>query len=182
MLQRAGGLRNDDALRLMAMCHPALAYEAVNPVALAPPIAPHIAAGQAGVDLSVAALRPRVQAVLAQGADFALVEGAGGWRVPLGGTETLADLAQSLQLPVILVVGIRLGCINHALLSAEAIARDGLTMAGWVANQVDPSAACIAENIATLDRLLDAPCLGEVPFLPEPSPEAVAAYLDLPEG
>lgn len=174
------GLRNDDALALMAECRPALAYKAVNPVALAPAIAPHIAAGQAGVDLTVAALLPKVQAVLAQKADFAVVEGAGGWRVPLSGTETLADLAQSLQLPVILVVGIRLGCINHALLSAEAIARDGLTIAGWVANLIDPSTSCIAENIATLTRLLEAPCLGEVPFLPEPVPETVAGYLKLP--
>ncbi|MBU2885338.1 dethiobiotin synthase [Gilvimarinus agarilyticus] len=175
------GLRNDDAQTLMAQSTQALPYETVNPVALAPPIAPHIAAQQAGIELSVASLLPRVQQVLAGQADFAVVEGAGGWRVPLSETQTLADLAQALRLPVILVVGIRLGCISHALLTAEAIERDGLTLAGWVANIIDPDSACIADNIATLKRRLSAPCLGEVPFLPEPNAALIAHYLSLPE-
>src|SRR5690606_3513788 len=132
----AAGLRNDDALALLGECSLELGYEAVNPLAFEPAIAPHLAAREAGVPLQAAGLARSVRAVLARGADFSLVEGAGGWRVPLSGGETLADLAVALQLPVILVVGVRLGCISHALLTAEAIARDGLPLAGWVANVV----------------------------------------------
>ncbi|MDO3386743.1 dethiobiotin synthase [Gilvimarinus sp. SDUM040013] len=175
------GLRNSDALALMAECHPELEYDAVNPVALAPAIAPHIAAQQAGLSLQVADLLPKVQRVLAQGAAISVVEGAGGWRVPLNDNETLADLAQQLQLPVVLVVGMRLGCISHALLTAEAIERDGLAFAGWVANVIDPHSACIAANIECLKERLPAPCLGSVPFLADPTPAAVAEYLVLPE-
>ncbi|MNC24862.1 ATP-dependent dethiobiotin synthetase BioD 1 [compost metagenome] len=120
-----------------------------------------------------------MQKVLARGADLTLVEGAGGWRVPLTGGESLSDLAVALQLPVILVVGVRLGCINHALLTAEAIARDGLTLAGWVANVVDPATSRLDDNLATLAERLAAPCLGRVPRLAEASPAAVAVHLDL---
>ncbi|MCY1423621.1 ATP-dependent dethiobiotin synthetase BioD 1 [compost metagenome] len=129
--------------------------------------------------MNVAALLPHVQKVLARGADLTLVEGAGGWRVPLTGGESLSDLAVALQLPVILVVGVRLGCINHALLTAEAIARDGLTLAGWVANVVDPATSRLDDNLATLAERLAAPCLGRVPRLAEASPAAVAVHLDL---
>ena len=124
--QTAAGLRNDDALALLGQCSLALDYAEVNPFAFAPAIAPHLAAREAAVELSVARLRPAVQQVLARRDDITMVEGAGGWRVPLAGHETLADLAVALELPVILVVGVRLGCINHAVLTAEAIARDGL--------------------------------------------------------
>ncbi|MEO4047088.1 dethiobiotin synthase [Pseudomonas sp. CAU 1711] len=174
------GLRNDDALALLGQCSLALAYEEVNPFAFAPAIAPHLAAREAGVELSVVRLRPAVEWVLARGADFTLVEGAGGWRVPLAGRESLSDLAIALQLPVILVVGVRLGCINHAVLSAEAIERDGLRLAGWVANIVDPHTSRLEENLATLAERLPAPCLGRVPRLGEATPETVAQYLRLP--
>jgi dethiobiotin synthetase len=117
--------------------------------------------------------------VLDKGADFSLVEGAGGWRVPLAGRENLSDLAVALGLPVILVVGVRLGCINHALLSVEAIERDGLRLAGWVANIVDPQTSRLEENLATLAERLPAPCLGRVPRLAAAMPAAVAAHLDL---
>ncbi|MCY1540269.1 ATP-dependent dethiobiotin synthetase BioD 1 [compost metagenome] len=120
-----------------------------------------------------------VRRVLAKAADFSLVEGAGGWRVPLAGSASLSDLPIALGLPVILVVGVRLGCINHALLSAEAILRDGLTLAGWVANVVDPATSRLEENLATLAERLPAPCLGRVPRLAEATPAAVAQYLDL---
>ena len=175
----ADGLRNDDALALLGECTLALRYEEVNPLAFAPAIAPHLAAREAGVVLDVAALRGPVQRVLDKGADFTLVEGAGGWGVPLAGTATLSDLVISLQLPVILVVGVRLGCINQALLTAEAIARDGLLLAGWVANVVDPHTARLEENLATLAERLPAPCLGRVPRLDAATPELVAGYLDL---
>lgn len=107
------------------------------------------------------------------------MQGAGGWRVPLAGRENLSDLAVALGLPVILVVGVRLGCINHAVLTAEAIARDGLELAGWVANVIDPHTSRLDENLATLAERLPAPCLGRIPRLPEASPAAVAAHLEL---
>lgn len=173
------GLRNGDALALLGECSLALDYAEVNPFAFAPAIAPHLAAREVGVELNVAALLAPVRKVLARGADFTLVEGAGGWRVPLAGRENLSDLAVALGLPVILVVGVRLGCINHAVLTAEAIARDGLELVGWVANVVDPHTARLDENLATLAERLPAPCLGRVPRLPEASPAAVAAHLQL---
>lgn len=173
------GLRNGDALALLGECSLALDYAEVNPFAFEPAIAPHLAAREVGVELTVAALLPHVQRVLARGADFTLVEGAGGWRVPLTGRESLSDLAVALRLPVILVVGVRLGCINHAVLSAEAIARDGLQLAGWVANLVDPATSRLDDNLATLAERLPAPCLGRIPRLAEASPAAVAAHLDL---
>lgn len=160
----AEGLRNDDALLLQSVITQPLAYEQVNPVALEPAIAPHIAAQQARRVLSVDRIAGFCRGVLHQ-ADFTLVEGAGGWRVPLNPAETLADLARTLQLPVILVVGIRLGCINHAMLTVEAIARDGLPLAGWVANIIDPDMPCQQENILSLQQRLAAPCLGVVPYL-----------------
>ena len=175
----ADGLRNDDALALLGECSLALRYEEVNPLAFAPAIAPHLAAREAGVSLDVASLLGPVRAILAKGADFSLVEGAGGWRVPLAGGENLSDLAVALGLPVILVVGVRLGCINHAVLSMEAIERDGLKLAGWVANVVDAQTSRLEENLATLGERLAAPCLGRVPRLDSASPAAVAAYLDL---
>ncbi|MCM2331698.1 MAG: dethiobiotin synthase [Pseudomonas sagittaria] len=171
------GLRNGDALALLGECSLALDYAEVNPFAFAPAIAPHLAAREVGVELTVAALLASVQRVLARGADFTLVEGAGGWRVPLAGRESLADLAVALQLPVILVVGVRLGCINHAVLTAEAIARDGLTLAGWVANVVDPATSRLDDNLATLAERLAAPCLGRIPRLPAATPAAVAGHL-----
>lgn len=173
------GLRNDDALALLAECTLPLAYEAVNPFAFEPAIAPHLAAREAGIDLSAACLAEPVRNMLALRADFSLVEGAGGWRVPLAGRENLSDLAILLGLPVILVVGVRLGCINHALLSAEAIQRDGLHLAGWVANVVDPATSRLDENLATLSDRLPAPCLGQVPRLPVSSSATVASHLNL---
>ncbi|MCY1420870.1 ATP-dependent dethiobiotin synthetase BioD 1 [compost metagenome] len=175
----AKGLRNDDALALIAQSSIKLPYEQINPFAFEPAIAPHLAAREAGVILSVQALLDPMRAVLAQGADFTLIEGAGGWRVPLSDQANLSDLAIALKLPVILVVGVRLGCINHALLSAEAIARDGLQLAGWVANIVDPRTSRLEENLASLAERLPAPCLGRVPKLKQVSAEAVADHLQL---
>lgn len=172
------GLRNDDALRLKVVINSPLMYEQINPVALEPAIAPHIAALEARRALSADRLAGYCRGVLGQ-ADFTLVEGAGGWRVPLNPAETLADLARQLQLPVILVIGMRLGCLNHALLSAEAIARDRLPLAGWVANVLDPDMPRLRENIDSLGQRLRAPCLGVVPHLGEPDPISVAEHLSL---
>ncbi len=175
----AQGLRNDDALALLAQCSLPLRYEEVNPLAFEPAIAPHLAAREVGVVLDVASLYQSVRGVLDRGADFTLVEGAGGWRVPLSGAQSLSDLAVALGLPVILVVGVRLGCINHAVLCAEAIARDGLQLAGWVANIIEPQTSRLEENLATLAERLPAPCLGHVPRLQSAQADAVSAYLDL---
>lgn len=175
----AQGLRNDDALALLAQCSLPLRYEEVNPLAFEPAIAPHLAAREVGVVLDVASLYQSVRGVLDRGGDFTLVEGAGGWRVPLSGAQSLSDLAVALGLPVILVVGVRLGCINHAVLSAETIARDGLQLAGWVANIIEPQTSRLEENLATLAERLPAPCLGHVPRLQSAQADAVSAYLDL---
>lgn len=173
----AEGLRNSDALALLGQCSLPLSYAEVNPFAFAPAIAPHLAAREAGVELSAAVLLAPVRHVLNQRADFTVVEGAGGWRVPLGDGGYLSDLPVALGLPVILVVGVRLGCINHAVLTAEAIARDGLRLAGWVANIVDPATSRLDDNLATLTALLAAPCLGQVPRLANASAENVADQL-----
>lgn len=178
-LRTAAGLRNDDALTLQAECAPALDYELLNPVALEPAIAPHIAAAEAGLQLHAGQLAEACRRVFQRNADLTLVEGAGGWRVPLNASQTLADLAIELAEPVILVVGLRLGCINHALLTLEAIAADGLSVAGWVANQIDPQMDRQQHNLETLKELISAPLLGVVPQLAPLSSAAVAAHLRL---
>jgi dethiobiotin synthetase len=171
--------RNEDALQLQACMTERMAYNEVNPVALAEAIAPHLAAAHEGVNLRVDALAEQCRAGMAAEADLVLVEGAGGWRVPLGPGETLADLAVALQLDVILVVGMRLGCINHALLTSEAIRRDGLNLAGWVANEPGERMACYEENLDTLRSLLPAPLLGEIPRLSPFDPAVAAGSLSL---
>ena len=173
------GLRNSDALSLWGECSLPLSYAEVNPLAFAPAIAPHLAAREVGTFLTVDALVVPIRAMRAKQADFMLVEGAGGWRVPLEGEANLSDVARAVGFPVILVVGVRLGCINHAVLTAEAIAQDGLNLAGWVANIVDPQTSRLEDNLATLHERLPAPCLGTVPYLAEATPAAVADYLDL---
>lgn len=175
----ADGLRNEDALALMSQCQPPLPYELINPVALEAAIAPHIAAWEEGVALSAEMLSSRCNAVFARNAELTLVEGAGGWRVPLNAQQTLADLAGLLGIPVVMVVGMRLGCINHAVLTAEAIKADGLVLAGWVANRVDPDMSRPDENLATLRQMIEAPCLGVVPWLDQPSADEIAAHLDV---
>ncbi|MCV4342988.1 dethiobiotin synthase [Pseudomonas capsici] len=175
----AQGLRNADALALQAECSLELAYDDINPFTFEPAIAPHLAAREAGVSLTVNALLQPMRRLLERNADFTLIEGAGGWRVPLADQSNLSDLVMGLGLPVILVVGVRLGCINHALLTAEAIAQDGLQLAGWVANIIDPKTSRLEENLATLSERLPAPCIGRVPRFKKASAEAVAEHLHL---
>jgi dethiobiotin synthetase len=177
--QTEDGLRNEDALMLIDAMSAELPYSQVNPIAFEPPIAPHIAAMRENKQLSVSRLTGFCNGILMQPSDFVVIEGAGGWRVPLNPRETLANLAVELNLPVVLVVGMRLGCINHALLTAEAIERDGLKVAGWVANRVDPEMSCYEENLMTLKTLIQAPLLGEVPFLEDANKNTVAACLDI---
>lgn len=178
--QTAHGLRNDDALALMAEMTEPLSYDEVNPVALAAALSPHLAAAEAGRRLSIQQLAGFTRGGLMRRADFALVEGAGGWRVPISSRELLSALPKELGLPVVLVVGMRLGCINHAVLTVEAIVRDGLRLAGWVANVIDPEMAALDENIATLNSMLPAPCLGVLPWQPDASAAQRAEFLQLP--
>jgi len=174
-----GAWVSTDAMALRAASTVRVPPELDNPVALPDPVSPHIAAARAGRQVGVAELLA-AQRALAGLADVVLVEGAGGWRVPLNDTETLADLARALAAPVVLVVGLRLGCLNHALLTAEAIRADGLTLAGWVANSIDPAMACRDENIETLRQRLHAPLLGVLPW--SPAPDARLISLQLPAG
>jgi dethiobiotin synthetase len=175
----AAGLLNEDALQLQRQSSVALPYALVNPYAFEPPIAPHIAAAQAGVTIAIDTIRSACDDIAAT-AECVLVEGVGGWQVPLNADETLADLARALGLEVILVVGIRLGCLNHALLTAESITACGCTPAGWVANLLPPLADCAGENINALKSRLSFPFLGEVPVMQCVEPERVAGYLSLP--
>ncbi|MGA9855021.1 MAG: dethiobiotin synthase [Gammaproteobacteria bacterium] len=175
--QTVEGLRNEDALALQAAATSLRPYEEVNPYVFAPVIAPHLAAAEAGVTIEL----PRILAAfrrLSIGADVVVVEGVGGWQVPLANGLQLPDLARSLGLPVILVVGLRLGCLNHALLSARAILADGLILAGWVANAIEPDFERRAENLATLKDAMHVPLLGEIPWRPGITAEGAGDGLD----
>ena len=173
----AEGLRNADALLLQSVITEPLMYEQINPIALTAAMAPHIAAQQEKRSLSADRLAGFCRGSLNQ-AQLTLIEGAGGWRVPLNPSETMADLVKILRLPVILVVGVRLGCINHALLTVEAIRNDGVPLVGWIANCIDADMPVLEENIHSLAARIPAPCLGVIPWLPDAQPESVTAHLD----
>ena len=162
------GELNEDVTALLQAANVAADIRDVNPYAFDQPVAPHIAAAQAGVRIELAVITAAYSR-LAAAADVVVVEGAGGWRVPLNEAKDMADLAQALGLPVVLVVGLRLGCINHALLTAESIARRQVPWAGWVGNHIDPAMACQAENLAALRARLPGPCLGVQVFCGEAS-------------
>jgi dethiobiotin synthetase len=179
-LQTAAGLRNADALALAAESSVHVPYAATNPYCFEPAIAPHLAAAEAGVPIPVTALTRWYQAV-ATDAEFVIVEGAGGWRVPLHPDGFLSDLPEQLGLGVVLVVGLRLGCLNHARLTLEAIERSGrCRFVGWIGCQVDPDFARLGANLDTLARLLGQPALAVVPHLAEPEPGRTASCLATP--
>ena len=171
------GLRNDDARILMTAANVKLPYDLVNPCAYRLPIAPHIAAQLDARPIDVDACRQAYAAAQRQ-ADFVVVESAGGWLVPLDDARTTEDLALAYGLPVVLVVGIRLGCISHALLSARAIAASGLRLAGWIANRVQADSAYPEQNIAALTQRIAAPRLGTLAFGVDPDAAAKALNLD----
>jgi dethiobiotin synthetase len=171
------GLRNDDALLLQRQGSLLLDYRDINPYAFEPAIAPHLAASEAGVRIGIEVIKTVFERLAAQ-ADRVCVEGVGGWLVPLNETQTVADLAAELELEIILVVGIRLGCLNHALLTQAAIAAADLPIAGWVANQPSPDCERAGDIIAALRSRLDAPLLGTVPYLPGWTAAGVATCLD----
>ena len=172
------GLVNEDVEKLIAASNVAAPRADVNPYCFAPPIAPHIAAQQAGVTIALDRIEQSFERLAAR-AEVTIVEGVGGFRVPLGpGIET-AQLAERLALPVVLVVGMRLGCLNHALLTAEAIAARGLKLAGWAANHVDAEMSVAADNVRALEERIAAPMIARISHARQPDVHAVAAALDV---
>jgi dethiobiotin synthetase len=174
-----GGLHCEDVELLRHASSVQAPTELVNPYAFAPPVAPHVAAAEAGATIALERIR-RAYMALTDLADIVVVEGVGGFRVPLDERSDTADLARLLDLPVVLVVGMRLGCLSHALLTVEAIAARGLPLAGWVANRVDPEMAGFDANLEALQRRIVAPLLGVVAYAPQPDAARVAQGLLLP--
>jgi dethiobiotin synthetase len=182
--QTADGLRNEDALALQSAASVKLPYDLINPISFEPPIAPHIAAAQLQQEIDMGLVLASLNKLQNENADLLLVEGAGGWRLPVimptllsvsrsslnankvhnSEVVYLSDFVSERQLPVVLVVGMKLGCLNHAALTLEQIKRDNCVVIGWIANQVDPNMDCYALNLASLHALLDAPFLGEVGY------------------
>jgi len=172
----SGGLRNEDALALAAETSRPWPYETINPYCFEPAIAPHLAAAEAGVEIRLGPIEQAFRRLQA-GSDAVIVEGAGGFLVPLGPGLSFADLPGELGLGVILVVGLRLGCLNHSLLTVEAVSKRGLSFVGWVGNQVDPGFDRLDANLAVLLEQLPAPCLGVIPPLCPPDIGLAAASL-----
>ncbi|MCG2634322.1 MAG: dethiobiotin synthase [Gammaproteobacteria bacterium] len=173
--QTPAGLRNDDALSLMAASNVVLPYEQVNPFAYEAPVAPHLAAGGAVPPEGVVS---SCQAVASQ-AEWVIVEGVGGWMVPLDSVRTMADVAVALGYPVILVIALRLGCLNHALLSAAAIQQSGLRLVGWVGVCLEPGVPDVEEMVSSLSGRIESPSLGVIPYLRSPDVDQVAKRIDL---
>ena len=173
------GLRSADAELLMRYAGVEAPYADVNPYAFEPAIAPHLAALSDGVSLSVPNMVDAYKCLAAK-AQAIVVEGVGGWRVPFGPEASCADLAVALELPVVLVVGIRLGCINHALLTAEAIGNDGLTLAGWVANRPAHVGVETEGNVPAIARRIGAPLLADLPYEQPLDPSLLARHFQLP--
>jgi dethiobiotin synthetase len=174
----AAGLVHDDVERLVAAGNVAAPRERINPYCFAAPIAPHLAASAVGMRIDLDHIG-RCFDALAAAADVVVVEGVGGFRVPLGPGADTAQLAARLALPVVLVVGMRRGCLNHALLTADAVAGRGLVLAGWVANHIDPSMAAADENVRALEALIAAPLLARIAFSAVPEPEVFAPLFRL---
>ncbi len=170
--------QNDDVLQLRAASNIPASKEQINPYSFAPAIAPHLAAQHAGIEIQFSYITEAYRKLAAQ-AEVVIVEGVGGLCVPLNARQDSADLAVELGLPVILVVGMRLGCLNHALLTVEAIAVRGLKLAGWVANVVEADMNAVEENVAALQQRIAAPLLGVVPYLAEVDAFVVVRRLDL---
>lgn len=176
----AEGFSNEDSLAHRASSTVRVPPALDNPILLPEPLSPHLAAARAGTAIDVDVVLDAVAELRAR-TDALLVEGAGGFLVPLSETRTGADLAVALKLPLVLVVGMRLGCLNHALLTAEAIRARGLTLAGWIANRVDPDFLCPDENLAYLRTHLGAPLWADLPFSATPDPRADADRFTLPD-
>lgn len=180
----ADGLRNDDAVQLQKASSVSLPYSVINPYAFEPPIAPHIAAAQAGVSIEILHIQSCYTQIAAQN-DVVIVEGAGGWLVPINDSETMVDIAQKLKLPVILVTGIRLGCLNHTLLTVQSILTaesrlgSGITLAAWVANHLGPESSTSTSNVHYLQQHIHAPLIAQIPFDPDLTAGERAKYFDI---
>ena len=175
-----GGWRNADALALQAAGEAGIAYADINPFALKHPLAPELAARDAGIEIGLQPILAAYARLVAR-ADAVVVEGVGGWAAPLSASLMQADLVRALRLPVVLVVGLRLGCLNHALLSARAIVDDGVQLAGWIASHVDPAMERVEDNLAMLRERLPAPCWGVLPHAPGIDPALLARHLRIAE-
>jgi dethiobiotin synthetase len=165
------GLRNADALALAAASNVAAPYAAINPYCFEPAISPHIAAKEAGIDVDMRLIKQSFES-LAAGADLVVVEGAGGWYAPISESQAMSDLPGLLDVPVLLVVGLRLGCLNHAVLTRRAIDAEGARFAGWVANSIDPALERRAENLVSLELRLGGEPLAVFPFAPHAQSDA----------
>ncbi len=174
-----GEWKNADALALQTAGEPGIAYADINPFALEHPLAPELAARDAGVEVALPPIFD-AHARLVEHADALIIEGVGGWAAPLSASLMQADLVRALRVPVVLVVGLRLGCLNHALLSARAIAADGAHLAGWIASHVDPDMERVEDNIAMLRARMPAPCWGVLPHAPDADPATMTRHLRIP--
>ena len=177
-VQAGNSLKNDDALLIQAQCSIEQPYEWVNPYVFAKPVAPHIAAQTTGINIDIGSITEAYNN-LASRSDFVVVEGVGGWRVPLSDQLSTIDMVRALNLPVLLVIGIRLGCINHALLTAECIRADGILLSGLVANEVDAGYMYHDQTLQTLSRSINAPLLGALPYMETCDIAILAANLDV---
>lgn len=172
------GLRNEDALTLQENCTMEAAYQNVNPIAFQLPIAPHIAAELENRLIEIDLIDQNLQLLQIKNPDLLIVEGAGGWRLPLNSEQTLADWVVSHKLPVILVVGMKLGCLNHALLTHEAILSDGLNVVGWIANQLQADMPYYQQNLQLLTAKIDAPMIAEIPYQTDIEKINLAQFVD----
>lgn len=172
------GKRNSDALHLQEASSVSVDYDDVNPFAMYIPASPHIAAKHDNMEIDYRVLSQKLHQHK-ENAEVVLVEGAGGWRVPVSDADCLSTWVQQEKLPVVLVVGIKLGCLSHAMLTAEVIKHDGLELVGWVANRINPGTEHYAEIIKMLEDKLPAPKLGEIPYVPGPKRRNIGKYINV---
>lgn len=180
--QTEQGLRNEDALILQQNSSVKVAYDAVNPIAYKQPIAPHIAAFENKCSINLTTIDKGLAFLQQQQAQLLLVEGAGGWHLPINNKQLFSEWVMEKQLPVIVVVGLKLGCLNHALLTTRSIQQSGLTIAGWIANHLQDDMPYVAQNINTLKSFINAPLLAEIPFLPNIEEQELSQYINVHFG
>ena len=181
-IETINGLRNDDALTLQQSSNLDVTYEAVNPIAFKAPIAPHIAASEKNTCIDSAIISQGLLQLQKQEAQLLLVEGAGGWHLPLNHHQLLSQWVIEQQLPVMLVVGLKLGCLNHAILTAQTIQQSGLPIVGWIANHLQANMPYVEQNIETLTSFIDAPLLAEIPYLENIEQQDLSCYIDIDFG
>jgi len=181
-METKNGLRNEDALILQQSSNINISYGAVNPIAFKAPIAPHIAASETNTSIDSAIISQGLLQLQAQQAQLLLVEGAGGWHLPINHHQLLSQWVIEQQLPVILVVGLKLGCLNHAILTAQTIQQSGLPIVGWIANHLQANMPYVEQNIETLTSFIHAPLLAEIPYLENIDQQDLSCYIDIDFG